>query len=729
MKALLDIEHIPHPCLVIDKHWNVTAMSPSTLEFGLWDAKPEVGLPILHAIPTPHSKAVKLWLNREAKDSLELEHVSLRFKVSCLSRNDDEIYLWFDTVTSKPSGEKKSCHDEQSGSDSELGRLRKDIERLEFAAQGANLGIWDFNPSTGKIIGNRIWATQKLLNPDELFADDALFSEIVNGIEKWSELVHPDDVEATTEKIQKHLDGETDIYHAEFRVKCGDGKWKWILDLGRVFERDADGVPVRMNGIHVDIDKQKRLQQRLSETKEKAEVANRAKSIFLANMSHELRTPLNAVLGYSQLLKADDSLQSTQQDYVEIISRSGEHLLSLINDVLDMSKIDAGHNVLESKWFDFSETVEEVLDLMEMKAKEKRLVLSSDFIGEMPHFALGDVVKLRQVLINLLGNAIKFTPSGEVKLMIKCETLAQEQHQIHFLVSDTGPGIRPEDHQRIFVPFEQLDSDVTQNGTGLGLSISKQFVEMMGGALTVSSQQGEGSTFTFSLAFETALQHQGLQPVAYQQVLGIKYPQTPPKILVAEDQIDNQNLIITILEGAGFQVKLAKNGQEAVELHHSWQPDLIWMDRRMPKMDGLEATKQIRCSSTKNDVKIVALTASVFNDEIEEMLAAGMDDFARKPFMPHTLFKVMQKHLDIEYEYAVPTEPALVVERDWVTVLSNLAIEGQLRSQILDAAEQGQQEELITLFDSPHWDNDVRSKLVQLASDYQYDELCDLFSE
>lgn len=285
-------------------------------------------------------------------------------------------------------------------------RLRRDIERLDFAAQGANLGIWDFNPSTGCIFGNKTWATQKKLEPNHLFADDALFSEIINGIEKWSEIVHPDDVAETTDKIQAHLDGETELYHAEFRVRCGDGQWKWILDLGRVFERDQDGVPVRMNGIHVDIDKLKRLQQSLSETKDKAEVANRAKSIFLANMSHELRTPLNAVLGYTQLMKCDQRLTAKHHEYLDIINRSGEHLLSLINDVLDMSKIDAGHSVVERKWFNFREVSEEINDLMQMKAMQKQLTLHCRVEDSVPHFVLGDVVKTRQVLINLLGNAI-----------------------------------------------------------------------------------------------------------------------------------------------------------------------------------------------------------------------------------------------------------------------------------------------------------------------------------
>ncbi|EOB2875394.1 response regulator [Vibrio vulnificus] len=541
-------------------------------------------------------------------------------------------------------------------------RLRRDIERLDFAAQGANLGIWDFNPSTGCIIGNKTWAIQKKLEPNHLFADDALFSEIINGIEKWSEIVHPDDVAETTDKIQAHLDGETELYHAEFRVRCGDGQWKWILDLGRVFERDQDGVPVRMNGIHVDIDKLKRLQQSLSETKDKAEVANRAKSIFLANMSHELRTPLNAVLGYTQLMKCDQRLTAKHHEYLDIINRSGEHLLSLINDVLDMSKIDAGHSVVERKWFNFREVSEEINDLMQMKAMQKQLTLHCRVEDSVPHFVLGDVVKTRQVLINLLGNSIKFTYRGNVRLNIASEAL--------------------------------------QNGTGLGLSISKQFVELMGGQLVLKSELHRGSTFSFS-----------------------------PKILIAEDQLDNQTLLATLLQEAGFTVKLARDGEEAVALHKSWGPDFIWMDRRMPKKDGLQATKEIRAASENSQVKIVALTASVFNDEIEEMLASGMDDFARKPFMPQDLFYMMKKHLDLDYDYEQRQDEAENTSIDDLDLSFLDDLTHESTQDIVEAIEQGQQQELYYLFEQTIANSEARTRLNSLVENYQFDELYELFQE
>ena len=716
----LSIDDLPIGWVTVDLHGVVQEINTKAKEADIWLHKPEAGVNISECLET---EGFQRWLNESpAPDktySLSTERGGTwRFELTP-SDEDGGKQLWLKDET------------ELAHLKNEVNHLQRDIERLDFAAQGANLGIWDFNPSVGQIIGNRTWATQKKLAHDDVFADDSLFSEIVNGIEKWASLVHPDDLESATKKIQDHLEGKTDLYHAEFRIKCGDGSWKWILDQGKVFERNENGVPIRMNGIHVDVDKLKKLQQKLSETKDKAEVANRAKSIFLANMSHELRTPLNAVLGYSQLMKNDSRLTPQHQEYLEIINRSGEHLLSLINDVLDMSKIDAGHNVVEHKWFNFREMVEEVRDLMQMKAMQKQLAFHCTMDDSAPHYALGDPVKTRQVLINLLGYAIKFTHHGCVSLKIDSESCEPDKQRVCFKVTDSGIGIEASDLERIFKPFEQIGSDNTQNGTGLGLSISKQFVELMGGQLTVSSQKGEGSVFSFTLDLDTSEEQANATERQENEsnILGLKSGTVSPKVLVAEDQRNNQKLIITLLSNAGFTVKLAKDGEEAVALHQTWKPDFIWMDRRMPNKDGLQATKEIRSASVNSDVKIVALTASVFNDEIEEMLQAGMDDFTRKPFLPQDLFNMMKKHLDIEYDYQdeTPKNDDIKTEtvqfrKEFLADLSQEQIE-----QIIDAAEQGEQQELFCLFEQLISDKDSRSQLIELADSYQFDELYELF--
>jgi CheY-like chemotaxis protein len=396
---------------------------------------------------------------------------------------------------------------------------------------------------------------------------------------------------------------------------------------------------------------------------------------------------------------------------------------------LDMSKIDAGHSVVERKWFNFREVSEEINDLMQMKAMQKQLTLHCRVEDSVPHFVLGDVVKTRQVLINLLGNAIKFTYRGNVRLNIASEALQNGQHKVTFEVSDTGIGISEENQGRVFQPFEQLDSDITQNGTGLGLSISKQFVELMGGQLVLKSELHRGSTFSFSLVMETSEHLVENKPANLPRVLGLKSGSFSPKILIAEDQLDNQTLLATLLQEAGFTVKLARDGEEAVALHKSWSPDFIWMDRRMPKKDGLQATKEIRAASENSQVKIVALTASVFNDEIEEMLASGMDDFARKPFMPQDLFYMMKKHLDLDYDYEQGQDEAENISFDDLDLSFLDDLTNESTQDIVEAIEQGQQQELYYLFEQTIANSEVRTRLNSLVENYQFDELYELFQE
>ncbi|WP_194435550.1 hybrid sensor histidine kinase/response regulator [Vibrio fluminensis] len=678
----------------------------------IWREPPAVGAKFTDCLPLAE---IESWLCEKHSEPHLWQDISGEFwQLKCIAQGSRKLLL----LTNQT---------ELVNLQSRVERLEHDIERLDFAAQGANLGIWDFNPSEGKIIGNRTWATQKKLDTAEVFVDSHLFSEIVNGIEKWATLVHPDDIDATTQKISDHLEGKTDLYHAEFRVKCGDGSWKWILDQGKVFERDELGAPIRMNGIHVDVDKLKALQHKLSKTKEKAEVANRAKSIFLANMSHELRTPLNAILGYSQLMKTEPNLPIKHKEYLDIINRSGEHLLALINNVLDMSKIDAGYNVVELKWFNLREMVEEVIDLMQMKASQKQLNFQSAIDESVPSYVKGDAVKTRQILINLLGNAIKFTTIGSVQLTVNSIPSSEGNSQVNFEIIDSGIGIANEDLERIFTPFEQVASLSTQNGTGLGLSISKQFVDLMGGKLEVSSTLNQGTTFSFYLELLSSdWIEQPISPIS-QQIKGLSEKSWVPKILIAEDQTDNQALLSTLLTEAGFKVKIAQDGEEAVALFQHWQPDFIWMDRRMPKMDGLAATQAIRRLPNGGDVIIVALTASVFNDEIEQMLKAGMNDFARKPYQAQALFILMQKHLDIEYDYLQEIKSP---ENLGVLLSSEIEQVCDLTSakEILDAVALGDQQRLIELFRTYTIFDNVRSELLGLAESYQFDELYELFS-
>ncbi|SER50092.1 ATP-binding protein [Giesbergeria anulus] len=382
-----------------------------------------------------------------------------------------------------------------------------------------------------------------------------------------------------------------------------------------------------------------------------AETANQAKSAFLANMSHELRTPLNAVLGFSNMMRKDPLLPERQRQNLDIINRSGEHLLTLINDVLDMAKIEAGRVQLQQLPFDLGALVRDVTDMMQIRAQEKGLQLLIDQDSEFPRYIVGDEARLRQVLINLLGNAVKFTEQGGVS--IRLGTQQNQQSHLVIEIEDSGLGIAPEDQESIFLPFTQIGEQGINKGTGLGLTITRQFVQLMHGQITLHSRLGTGSVFRIELPLQEASEADMHYPDAIQHgdVLGLAPGQQPWRILIVEDQRDNQILLSQLLGAIGFEWRISENGAKGVQMFQEWHPDFIWMDHRMPVMDGVEATRRIRQLPGGQEVKIVAVTASALQEQKTELLAAGMDDFVRKPYRSSEIFDCMAKHLGVRYLY------------------------------------------------------------------------------
>ncbi|MGD9731806.1 MAG: ATP-binding protein [Desulfamplus sp.] len=430
--------------------------------------------------------------------------------------------------------------------------------------------------------------------------------------------------------------------------------------------------------------------------RQEAESANRAKSDFIANMSHELRTSLNAIIGFSQLMERDKDATDSQKESVNIIMRSGMHLLTLINDILEISKIEAGKIDLVYENFDFFQMIQDITAMVKSRAKSNGLEVLTDIDPAIPRYIRADAQKLRQVLINLLINAVKFTKYGSVMLKVKCqgchigEEEQPEKGVIFFEVEDTGIGISEDDMKNLFKKFMRFHSSLSSasEGTGLGLSISQEYVHLMGGEITVESQIDKGSVFRFAIEAQIAsdADSKKIETSDNLKVAGLDPEEIRRKILIVEDNIENQMLLSRLLLSVGFDVRIAANGLEGVHLFESWNPHLIWMDMRMPVMDGYEASRRIRqieqnriaqqerLAAIKpiqqsnsidedkindrkiNDIKIervpiIALTASAFEEQKNLVLEAGCDDFIRKPFLENEIFNTISKHIGVKYVY------------------------------------------------------------------------------
>lgn len=386
--------------------------------------------------------------------------------------------------------------------------------------------------------------------------------------------------------------------------------------------------------------------------KEAAEAASVAKSTFLANMSHEIRTPMNAILGFSRLMRNDRGLSERQRQQLDIINSSGEHLLALINDVLEMSKVEAGRMSANPSAFNIRAMLSDLGSLFGLRAQSKGIELHIGCSEDVPRLIVTDENKFRQILVNLLGNAVKFTERGSVELDVAVHPDAGGTLRLVARVTDTGRGIASEDVKRLFEYFEQAPSGQDDEvGTGLGLAISREFAQLLGGDVSAESEVGVGSTFTLDIPVDEAETGPGAVGHEERRVTGLRPGEPRSKILIADDTPASRELLVQLLEPIGFRVKAVVNGEDAVTAFREWRPDLILMDMHMPVMDGFKAVRNVRCLAGGAAVHVIAVTASAFSEMRQGVFDAGADDLIVKPFQEGELFGKIAKFLGVHYTY------------------------------------------------------------------------------
>ena len=525
----------------------------------------------------------------------------------------------------------------------QMTELHKSEERLSLAVRGSEIGFWDWCLDTGAIVLSPEWKAM-LGYQDE---------EIVSNLEAWQSRIHPEDLDRSLQLVSEHIVGMTEIYENLHRLRHKDGHYIWVMSRGRAL-RDEKCRVGRFVGTHLDISRQKALEDRLREAEElqrqarqQAESANRAKSVFLASMSHEIRTPMNGVIGMLQLLQ-DTSLTPAQSSLVTIAEQSATALLDIIGDILDLSKVEAGRVEIKHEPFDLQALVKNVIELMRHRAEAKDILLECHMPKQRECIVLGDEGRLRQVLINLIGNAIKFTDRGSVRLTVKTGRGAIKRHSFTFCISDTGIGISPQALEHLFEPFNQGDSNLNVRkyaGTGLGLAISKALLRLMGGDITVASEKGTGSEFRFNLSLPRASSSTAA-PLLERELAAAIPERLTGRILVVDDSQTSRMVAKLMMEPTGLKVDLACDGEEAVSKVKKGRYNAILMDCQMPGMDGYEATRHIRkLSGKRGRVPVIALTANVETGFIGECYASGMSDHLCKPVQKTSLLAKISHYL------------------------------------------------------------------------------------
>ncbi|ERT08522.1 sensory box protein [Lyngbya aestuarii BL J] len=578
------------------------------------------------------------------------------------------------------------------------------------------------------------------------------------GIDFFNNIVHPEDLERVKghyqelENIPENLD-DRQLIELEYRMRHKDGSWCWFLSREVVFRRTETGKPKDVLGINTDITARKEAQfeleqlnqsleervrdrtKELEEAKQKAETANNAKSQFVSRVTHELRSPLNIILGFAQLLERCQNLDSQQKQQINLIFNNGQQLLQLINELLDLGKVEANRMELNVEWFDLYHLIDGLEEMFKLEMQNKGLEFWVDLNSQVPQQIHTDPTKLRQILINLISNAIKFTDAGQIRLRVNVDSTLSSQNEdqslkLRFEVEDTGRGIPPQELDRLFEPFVQGKSGRnSQQGTGLGLAISRYFVQMMGGEIGVDSTVGSGTKVHFSIVGNSPVKQSALPPQQRQEIIGLAADQPQYKILVVDDIADSRQLLRLILESLGFEMIEAANGLEAIAQFEQHEPQLILMDIRMPILNGLQAMQRLKATPKGEETVMIAVLASALEESQQEMLNRCCDEIIFKPIKEDVLLEKIGECLGVRYIYrsleSTELETNNSEQRDDNALLEELdQMSNEWRSQLYEAAISCNLYRILQLLEEiPVELVQLKQVLSKLALNYRFDAI------